>query len=108
MRRSMRSPMPRIRTVMSDQMRRFAVACSTAVVIVMIDQATKAAALAELTEQERVPLLGDLLGLQLAFNPGAILSLGSGSTWLLTLIGVGASMLLLFAATRARTIWWAV
>lgn len=91
-----------------EQTRRFAVACLAAAVVVLVDQATKAAALGGLSETERIPLLGDLLGLQLAFNPGAILSLGSGFTGLLTLLGVGAVVLLVVAAARARTGWWAV
>uniref|UniRef100_UPI002629D4C4 signal peptidase II n=1 Tax=Microbacterium sp. TaxID=51671 RepID=UPI002629D4C4 len=75
---------------------------------VLIDQGTKALALAELSEQDRIPLLGDWLGLQLAFNPGTVMSLGSDSTWLLTLIASAASVALLVAATRARTAGWAV
>ncbi|WP_248152206.1 signal peptidase II [Microbacterium aoyamense] len=74
-----------------------------AAVAILIDQATKAAALSALSETDRIRLVGDLLGLQLAFNPGAILSLGSGVTWLLTLLGVGAVVLILIATTRART-----
>ena len=82
-------------------------ACVTAGVVVLIDQATKAAALSGLSETARVPLLGEVFGLQLAFNPGAILGLGSGSTWLLTLLGVGAVVVLFIAALRARFLWWA-
>ncbi|WP_460817962.1 signal peptidase II [Microbacterium petrolearium] len=74
----------------------------------VIDQATKAAALATLSEETRVPLLGDLFGLQLAFNPGAILSLGSGFTGVLTLVGAGAVVWLIIAALRARTAGLAV
>lgn len=91
-----------------EQTRRFAVACLPAAVVVLVDQATKAAALGGLSQEERIPLLGDLLGLQLAFNPGAILSLGAGVTGLLTLLGVGAVVLLVVAAARARTGWWAM
>ena len=91
-----------------EQTRRFAVACLAAAVVVLVDQATKAAALGGLRQEERIPLLGDLLGLQLAFNPGAILSLGAGVTGLLTLLGVGAVVLLVVAAARARTGWWAM
>ncbi|GAA1655968.1 MULTISPECIES: signal peptidase II [Microbacterium] len=91
-----------------DQARRFALACIAAAGVVLIDQASKAAAFSTLTEDERIPLLGDLLGLQLAFNPGALLSLGSGATWLLTLLGVAATAVLIVAATRARTTGWAV
>ena len=91
-----------------EHTRRFAVACLAAAVVVLVDQATKAAALGGLSQEERIPLLGDLLGLQLAFNPGAILSLGAGVTGLLTLLGVGAVVLLVVAAARARTGWWAM
>ena len=90
-----------------DQARRFALACIAAAGVVLIDQASKAAALSRLSEEERIPLLGDLLGLQLAFNPGALLSLGSGATWLLTLLGVAATAVLIIGATRARTTGWA-
>ncbi|OJU47133.1 MAG: signal peptidase II [Microbacterium sp. 69-7] len=83
-------------------------ACAVAAGAVLIDQGTKALALAELSEQDRIPLLGDWLGLQLAFNPGTVMSLGSGSTWLLTLIAAAATVALLIAATRARTAGWAV
>lgn len=91
-----------------DQARRFAVACIAAAVVVLIDQASKAAALSALSEDQRIPLLGDLLGLQLAFNPGALLSLGSGATWLLTLLGAAATVVLIVAALRTRTTGWAV
>ncbi len=95
------------RSTKHAQARRFAMACVTAGVVVLIDQATKTAALSGLSETERVPLLGEVFGLQLAFNPGAILGLGSGSTWLLTLLGVGAVVVLFVAALRARSGWWA-
>ncbi|GAB2710942.1 hypothetical protein GCM10027071_28150 [Microbacterium marinum] len=88
--------------------RLFLLAVAVAAGAVLIDQGTKALALAELSEQDRVPLLGDWLGLQLAFNPGTVMSLGSGSTWLITLIAAAATIALLIAATRARTAGWAV
>lgn len=91
-----------------DQARRFAVACSTAGLLVTIDQASKATAVARLSQTERIPLLGDLLGLQLAFNPGAILSVGYQAPWLLSVLGVGAVVLLFIGALRAPTLWWAV
>ena len=88
--------------------RHLAVAAIVAAGIVVIDQATKAAALATLSEETRIPLLGDLFGLQLAFNPGAILSLGSGFTGVLILVGAGAVVWLIIAALRARTAGLAV
>lgn len=87
----------------SNRARYLAVAALVAAGIVVIDQTTKAAALATLSEEARIPLLGDLFGLQLAFNPGAIFSLGSGFTGVITLVGVGAVVWVLLAASRART-----
>lgn len=83
--------------------RMFAIACFTAAAVTLVDQASKSAALTWLSEQERIPLIGDLLGMQLAFNPGAILSLGSGATWLITVVAVVAVCVLGVAASRART-----
>lgn len=88
--------------------RGFAVAFVIAGALVLIDQSCKALALAGLSETERIPLLGDLFGLQLAFNPGAILGLGSDSTWLLTVLGVVAVGVLVVAAVRVGSIWGAV
>ena len=59
-----------------------------AVIVVLIDQGTKVWAEAALTERERVPLIGDLLGLQLAYNPGAAFSFGEGFTWVFALLAV--------------------
>lgn len=81
----------------------YGIAFVVAGIVVLIDQASKAAAIAGLSRTERIPLLGDALGLQLAFNPGAILSLGSGATWVLTVAGVAAVAALFVAATRAHT-----
>lgn len=90
-----------------DRTRRFAIACITAAGIVLVDQTTKSIALDRLSRGERIPLLGDLLGLQLAFNPGAILSFGAGFAAILTLLGVVAVGMLIVAAGRARTAPWA-
>ena len=49
-----------------------------------LDQGTKALAAARLTPGERVPLLGDLFGRSVVYNPGAAFSLGAGSTWIFT------------------------
>lgn len=42
--------------------------------VVVLDQVTKWWAENSLSTGERVPVLGDLLGLQLAYNPGAAFS----------------------------------
>ena len=102
---AMSSSRPRLARV---RPRWFVLAVAVAVGAVLIDQGTKALAVAQLSEQDRIPLLGDWLGLQLAFNPGTVMSLGSDATWLLALIASAASVVLLIAVTRARTAGWAV
>lgn len=92
----------------ANRLRLVALAGITAGLTVLVDQGTKANALSGLSPSERIPLLGDLLGLQLAFNPGAFLSLGSNMTWVLTTLGVVATALLGIAAWRSRTPGWAV
>lgn len=79
-----------------------------AVVVVLVDQGTKAWAEAALTEHERIPLVGDLLGLQLAYNPGAAFSFGEGSTWVFALIAVAATVTALVFAFRVRRPGWAI
>lgn len=79
-----------------------------AVAVVLIDQGTKAWAEATLSEHERIPLIGDLLGLQLAYNPGAAFSFGEGSTWVFTLIAVAATVTAIVFAFRVRRPGWAV
>ncbi|KJL25018.1 signal peptidase II [Microbacterium sp. HSID17254] len=93
---------------MSARVPKLAIAFAVAGATVIIDQVSKAVALAQLSTTERIPLLGDLFGLQLAFNPGAILSFGSSATPLLTAVGIAATVVLIRSAIRSRTTWWAV
>ena len=71
--------------------RALGVALIVALLAVVLDQGSKALAVAQLTPGERVPLVGDLFGLSLVYNPGAAFSLGSGSTWIFTLVGLLAA-----------------
>lgn len=91
-----------------DRSRRLVTACLVALSMAVIDQGTKALALAQLSEQERTPLVGDLFGMQLAFNPGTIMSFGSSSTFVFTVIGTVAVIALFYAAWRATSTTWAV
>ena len=72
----------------------------------VLDQGSKALAVAQLTPGERVPLVGDLFGLSLVYNPGAAFSLGSGTTWIITLIGLFASVTVIVFAMRLRGARW--
>lgn len=74
----------------------------------MLDQGTKIAALAYLTPQEYVPLLGDLFGLQLVFNPGAAFSFASGATWIFTIAAVVVTIVIIRISRRLGSRAWAL
>ncbi len=77
-------------------------------VTVVIDQLTKWWALTSLDPADGPrPLLGDLLRLNLTFNPGAALSLGSSATGVLTVISVAVVVAVIVFARRLRSKAWA-
>ncbi|WP_372595277.1 signal peptidase II [Actinotalea sp.] len=87
---------------------RVAMLAVVALVVLVADQLTKVWALARLTEGERTPLIGDLLGLQLIFNPGAALSFASGMTWIFTVAAVGVTVVIVRVSRRLGSAAWAV
>ena len=79
-----------------------------AVAVLAVDQLTKVWAVQSLTEGVRTPLVGDLLGLTLLYNPGAALSIATGMTWVLTLAAATVSVVILRVANRLGSRGWAV
>lgn len=79
-----------------------------ALLVLVLDQLAKLWAEQNLTEGERTPLLGDLLGLTLLYNPGAALSLATGMTWIFTVAAVVVSVVVLRVANRIGSVGWAV
>jgi signal peptidase II len=77
-------------------------------VVLVVDQLTKARALATLAPGERIDLLGSFLGLELVFNPGAALSIATGMTWVLTLIALFVVVVVARAARRLGSRVWTV
>ncbi|WP_407792081.1 signal peptidase II (plasmid) [Streptomyces sp. L7] len=76
--------------------------------VVALDQFTKGLAEVMLTPGDRAPLIGDLFGLQLTYNPGGAFSLGAGATWIFTIVSVIAAIAAVALAIRVRRIRWAV
>jgi signal peptidase II len=78
----------------------------------LIDLTTKQLALTQLQEADgsrpRVDLVGDLLGLQLAFNPGAAFSLGEDFTVVISCVAIVATVVVLVVSARLRSPLWAV
>jgi signal peptidase II len=84
------------------------IAVGIALAVIAADQLTKLWAEQTLTQGERTPLLGDVLGLQLAYNAGAAFSLGTGVTWIFTILaGIGTAIAVWFA-WRVRSRAWAI
>lgn len=79
-----------------------------ALVLVTLDQASKTLALAELREGESVEVIPDLLWWRLAFNDGAAFSIGSGMTWIFTIISTSAVLLLSWYGPKAASTAWLV
>lgn len=74
--------------------------------VLVLDQLTKVWAVATFTEGERTPLVGDLLGLTLLYNPGAALSLATGMTWVLTIVATVVVVVILRTANRLGSRGW--
>lgn len=88
--------------------RALGVALAVAGLGVVLDQGTKALAALNLPPGDRIPLVGDLLGLSLIYNPGAAFSLGSGATWIFSIVGVIAAAATIMFAVRLRGIRWGI
>ena len=77
-----------------------------ALAIVLLDQATKWWAETTLVLREYHPLLGDLLGWRLVYNPGAAFGLAADYTWVLTIFaGVAVVGLFIFALRNTSAAW---
>ena len=98
------SPRPAVVTGSRRLIRLFA---SIAVIVYVLDQLSKAWALGTLTNAPPQELLGTFLRLYLVRNPGAAFSVGTGSTWLLTLLAVVVLIVLIRASRRLGSTAWA-
>ncbi|MFC6359043.1 signal peptidase II [Luteococcus peritonei] len=79
---------------------------ATALAGVVLDQSSKALAVARLDPENPPRLLGGLLRLQLIRNPGAAFSLGSGATVVISLLALAAALaMVLVVAPRLQQRW---
>ncbi len=75
---------------------------------IALDQASKQWAASALTDRAPVSVVGELLQLRLVFNSGAAFSLGTGSTWIFTILASVVIVMLLWNARRLGSGWWAL
>jgi signal peptidase II len=83
-----------------------AVLAALAGFVVLVDQATKALAVARLRPDRSVPVVGDLVQLRITRNAGAAFSMGTGATWLLTVVAVVIVVLVLRSVRRLGSRGW--
>lgn len=81
---------------------RAAVSLVVVVLAVLLDQVTKAWALDHLETGTSRPLLGDVITLQLVHNSGAAFSLGSGTTWVFTILATCIVGVIIWLLPRTR------
>ena len=91
-----------------DRRRLKTVLLGLALVVLVLDQATKVWALQALTPGEKVDLLGSAISLNLIRNPGAAFSIGDGATWILTAVSIVILVWVVVVARKVGTLAWAV
>jgi len=72
------------------------------------DIVSKVAVVANLTEGDPVQIIGDTVTLKLVRNSGAAFSMGTGYTWILTLVALAVVVGIIKFSRRLRSIWWAI
>jgi signal peptidase II len=79
-----------------------------ALCVYAIDQITKFLVVKNLVEDEQVQVLGQLLQFRFVKNSGAAFSIGSGSTWIFSIVGVGVLIFVIWYAPKIKSVAWAV
>ena len=101
------APAPqRAQTPRSGRRLRALLYCAAALVVV-IYQITKQIAVAALEGRPRIPIVGDLVGLQFLRNDGAAFGMGSNATWVFTVIALIVFVVILWAGRRLGSTAWA-
>ena len=85
-----------------------AVFAAIALVGYTVDVVTKVLAVEHLTGRAPVHVVGDVLTLYLARNPGAAFSTGTSYTLVLTCVAVAAAVAVLWTVRRLRSTGWAI
>ncbi|MSV54672.1 MAG: signal peptidase II [Actinobacteria bacterium] len=80
----------------------------TALLVLLLDIATKVWAVAKLENQAEIPIIGEFLKLSFVRNPGAAFSFGTSVTWVFTLIAIAVSISILVLAKSVTNSAWAI
>ena len=80
----------------------------TALIVIFIDLATKAWAVARLENQSDIKVIGEFLKFSFVRNPGAAFSFGTSVTWVFTLIAIAVSIAILVLSGKVTNRPWAI
>jgi len=100
-------PLARFPNAPPRRRRLFVLLTGVAVLSYVVDQASKAWAVAQLSGEAPRDLLGTFLRLDLIRNAGAAFSLGNGNTWVLTVIAVVVLGVVILTSRRLGSVGWA-
>ncbi|GAB05524.1 signal peptidase II [Gordonia amarae] len=79
-----------------------------ALIVIGLDQLTKALAVANIDPRDPIQIIGDTVTLTLVRNSGAAFSMATGYTWVLTLVALVVVIGILRYASRLVSTWWIV
>jgi signal peptidase II len=85
-----------------------AILAVVALCVYLIDQIAKVLVVSNLFEGQQIEVLGQLLQFHFVKNAGAAFSIGSGSTWIFSIVGIGVLGFVIWYAPRIRSTAWAV
>ena len=86
--------------------RLYALVIGLALLVILADQGSKLWAENNLVVGESTPVIGELIRFQLIYNPGAAFSIGTGFTWIFTIIaGIVVVAIAIFSWRVTSTPW---
>lgn len=74
---------------------------------IVLDQITKVWAVDRLTGSDPIDIIPGLLEFRLIYNPGAAFSIGTGRTWIFTILATIVIAFVLWQAQQVRSAGWA-
>ena len=80
----------------------------TALIVILLDLATKIWAVARLENQSEIKVIGEFLKFSFVRNPGAAFSFGTSVTWVFTLIAIAVSIAILLVSKSVTNRSWAI
>jgi signal peptidase II len=76
--------------------------------IIGLDQTAKYLIVKNLTEGQQVNVIGNILQFHFVKNSGAAFSLGTGMTWLFSIVAAAVAVFIIVYARRIRSFSWAI